>query len=155
MYSKILVAVDESEASRHALQQAIELARKLSATLRMVHVVDMSWLPIGPEVAIDTAVLTAARRGVGENIIAAARDTARAAGFEAEAALIETETPVQHVAEAIAKEAARWGADLVVLGTHGRRGFQHLMLGSVAEKMARLSSGPVMLIPAPKGASSS
>jgi nucleotide-binding universal stress UspA family protein len=153
MYSKILVAVDESEASRHALQQAIELARKLSATLRMVHVVDMSWLPIGPEVAIDTAVLTAARRGVGENTIAAARDVARAAGFEAEAGLIETETPIQHVAEAIAREASRWGADLVVLGTHGRRGFQHLMLGSVAERMTRLSSGPVLLIPSPKGPS--
>lgn len=151
MYSRILVAVDESDTSRHALQQAIELARKLSATLRMVHVLDMSWLPIGPEVAIDTAALSAARRGVGEKIIAAARDAAQQAGFEAEAALIETETPIQQVAEAIAREASRWGADLVVLGTHGRRGFQHLMLGSVAEKVARLSPGPVLLVPAPRG----
>ena len=151
MYSKILVAVDESETSRHALQQAIELARKLSASVRMVHVLDMSWLPIGPEVAIDTAALSEARRGVGEKIIAAARDTAKAAGFEAEAALIETETPMQQVAQAIAKETARWGADLVVLGTHGRRGFQHLMLGSVAEQTVRQSSVPVLLIPAPKG----
>jgi nucleotide-binding universal stress UspA family protein len=55
MYAKI-VAVDESETFRHALQQAIELARKLSASVRMVHVLDMSWLPIGPEVAIDTRV---------------------------------------------------------------------------------------------------
>lgn len=151
MYSKILVAVDESETSRHALQQAIELARKLSASVRMVHVLDMSWLPIGPEVAIDTAALSEARRGVGEKIIAAARETAKAAGFEAEAALIETETPMQQVAQAIAKETARWGADLVVLGTHGRRGFQHLMLGSVAEQTVRQSSVPVLLIPAPKG----
>src|SRR4030066_896824 len=81
MYSKILVAVDESETSRHALQQAIELARKLSASLRMVHVVDMSWLPIGPEFAIDIGALSAARRGEGEKIIAAARDAARQAGF--------------------------------------------------------------------------
>jgi nucleotide-binding universal stress UspA family protein len=152
MYSKILVAVDESDTSRHALQQAIELARKLSATLRMVHVVDMSWLPIGPEVAIDTAALSEARRSVGEKIIAASREVARAAGFAAEDGLIETETPIQQVAEAIAKEASRWGADLVVLGTHGRRGFQHLMLGSVAEQTARRSSVPVLLIPAPKGA---
>lgn len=147
MYSKILVAVDDSETSRHALKQAIELARALSASLRMVHVVDMSWLPIGPEVAIDTAALSAARRGVGEKAIAAARDIAREAGFEAEDALIETETPIQHVAEVIAKEASRWGADLLVLGTHGRRGFQHLMLGSVAEKMARLSTKTLLLIP--------
>jgi nucleotide-binding universal stress UspA family protein len=152
MYSKILVAVDESDTSRHALKQAIELARKLSATLRMVHVLDMSWLPIGPEVAIDTAALSEARRSVGEKIIAASREVARAAGFAAEDGLIETETPIQQVAEAIAKEASRWGADLVVLGTHGRRGFQHLMLGSVAEQAARRSSVPVLLIPAPKGA---
>jgi len=154
MYSRILVAVDESDTSRHALQQAIELARKLSATLRMIHVLDMSWLVIGPEVAIDTAAMSAARRGVGEGIIAAARDAARAAGFEAEDALIETETPIQQVAEAIAKEASRWGADLVVLGTHGRRGFQHLMLGSVAERVVRRSVVPVLLIPSLQAPSS-
>lgn len=152
MYSKILVGVDESDTSRHALEQAIELARGLSASLRVVHVVDMSWLPLGPEIAVDTAALSAARRGVGERIIASARETARLAGFEADAALLETETPVQHVAEAMAREAARWGADLVVLGTHGRRGFQRLVLGSAAEQMARLSPVPVLLVPSPKAA---
>jgi len=151
MYSKILLAVDGSEISQHAMQHAIELARSLSATLRMIHVLDMSWLPIGPEVAIDTGALSAARRDVGEKIITAARDSAQQAGFEAEAVLVETETPIQHVAELIVREASRWGADLLVLGTHGRRGFQHLMLGSVAEKVARLSSRPVLLIPSPKG----
>jgi len=150
MYAKILVAVDESETSRHALQQAIELAKNLAASVRMLHVLDMSWLPIGPEVAIDTGALSAARRGVGDKVIATARDTAKQAGFEAEAVLIETETPLQHVAEAIAGEASRWGADLVVLGTHGRSGFQHLLLGSVAEKVARLSPGPVLLVPSPR-----
>jgi len=147
MYSRILVAVDESDTSRHALKQAIELARTLSATLRMVHVLDMSWLPIGPEMAIDTSALSAARRGVGEKIIAAAREAAQKAGLEAESTLMETETPTQHVAETIAKEASRWPADLVVLGTHGRRGFERMLLGSVAEGMARRSPVPVLLIP--------
>lgn len=151
MYSKILLAVDGSEISQHAMQHAIELARSLSATLRMIHVLDMSWLPIGPEVAIDTGALSAARRDVGEKIIAAARDSAQQAGFEAEAALVETETPIQHVAEVVVREAARWGADLLVLGTHGRRGVQHFMLGSVAEKVVRLSTGPVLLVPSLKG----
>ena len=72
MYSKILVAVDGSDTSRHALQQAIELARTLSASVRMVHVVDMSWLPIGPEFAIDTGALSGGPRGAGGKIIAAA-----------------------------------------------------------------------------------
>lgn len=154
MYAKILVAVDGSDTSRHAIEKALELAKAFSATLRIVHVVDMSWLPIGPEIGIDTAVMSAARRGVGENVVSSARDAAQQAGFEAEAVLLETETPVEHVAEAIAREAARWPADLVVLGTHGRRGIQHLMLGSVAERMARLSSAPVLLIPSPNESTS-
>jgi len=90
MYSKILVAVDGSDTSRHALQQAIELARKLSATLRIVHVVDMGWLPIAPELSIDTEAVSAARRSAGGKVLAAASEIAREAGFEAEAALIET-----------------------------------------------------------------
>ena len=151
MYSNILVAVDGSETSQHALQQAIDLARKLSAKLRIVHVVDMSWLPIGPELAIDTAALSSARHGAGEKIIAAAREAAKKAGFEIESALIDTETPIQHVAEAIDQEASRWPADMVVLGSHGRRGIKRLMLGSVAEQTVRLSSRPVLVIPSPKG----
>jgi len=154
MYSKILVAVDGSDTSEHALKQAVELARKSAAQLRIIHIVDMSWLPIGPEIAIDTHAISAARRGAGESIIATAREAARKDGFEAETALIETETPTQHVAEAIAQEAARWPADIVVLGTHGRRGFRRLVLGSVAEQMARLSPGPVLLVPSAKDSQS-
>lgn len=147
MYSKILVAVDGSDTSLHALQQAIELARNLSATLRIVHVVDMNWLPLGPELAIDIEAISAVRRSAGEKILAAAREAAQKAGLEAESTLMETETPTQHVAETIAKEASRWPADLVVLGTHGRRGFERMLLGSVAEGMARRSPVPVLLIP--------
>jgi nucleotide-binding universal stress UspA family protein len=147
MYSKILVALDGSDTSLHALQQAIELARNLSATLRIVHVVDMNWLPLGPELAIDIEAISAVRRSAGEKILAVARETAQKAGLEAESTLMETETPTQHVAETIAKEASRWPADVVVLGTHGRRGFERMLLGSVAEGMARRSPVPVLLIP--------
>jgi nucleotide-binding universal stress UspA family protein len=153
MHSNILVAVDGSEASRHALAQAVELARRLAARLHIVHVVDMGWLPLGPEVAIDIDALSAARRNAGEKILAEACDEARKAGFEVDAALIETGTPDEHVAEAIAGEAARRAADLLILGSHGRRGFQRLMLGSVAERAARLSPVPVLLVPSPKAPS--
>jgi nucleotide-binding universal stress UspA family protein len=149
MYSNILVAVDDSDTSRYALQQAVALAQGLSARVRVVHVVDMSWLTLGPELAVDVDAITVARRGVGERIVAAALDTVRQAGLDAEAAVLETETPVQRVEEAIAREAGRWPADLVVLGTHGRRGFQRLVLGSAAEQIVRLSPVPVLLVPSP------
>lgn len=149
MYSNILVAVDDSDTSRHALKHAVALAQGLAARLRIVHVVDMSWLALGPELAVDVDAITVARRGVGERIVAAALDSVRHAGLDAEAAVLETETPVQRVEEAIAKEAGRWPADLVVLGTHGRRGFQRLVLGSAAEQIVRLSPVPVLLVPSP------
>jgi len=150
MYSRILVAMDDSESSRHALEHAVGLAKALPASLRVIHVADMGWLPIGPEVAFDTHALMAARRDVGERIVTLARGILQAAALEPDAALVETETPTQHVAQAIAQEASRWNADLVMLGTHGRRGYQHLVLGSVAEQMARLSSRPLLLIPLPR-----
>ena len=149
MYSRILVAVDGSETSKHALEHAITLAKSLSATLRMVHVVDMNWLPLGPEIAIDTKTIAKARRSAGEKVIEAVREIADKAEFEAEAELKETETPTQHVAEAIVNEASSWPADVVVLGTHGRRGVQRFLLGSVAEQTARRSSVPVLLVPSP------
>jgi len=147
MYSRILVAIDGSDTSRHALKHAIELARRLSSALRIVHVVDMDWLPLGPELAIDTGALRAARRDAGERILAAAREAAQHATLEADAAMIETGTPIQHVAESLVEEAGRWQADLLVLGTHGRRGFRRLLLGSVAEGVTKHSAIPVLLIP--------
>jgi nucleotide-binding universal stress UspA family protein len=61
--------------------------------------------------------------------------------------LLETGTPAQRIAAAIADEADAWPADLVVAGTHGRTGVQRLLLGSVAEGIARVSPVPVLLIP--------
>ena len=147
MYSHILVAVDGSPNSELALDHAIGLAKGLSAIMRVVHVVDMGWLPLGPELAIDVDALLKARRAAAVNILSAARASAQATGVEAETRLLETATPTQHIASVIAEEAASWPAELIVLGTHGRKGMERLLLGSVAEGVARLSSIPVLLIP--------
>jgi len=147
MYSHILVAVDGSPNSEHALDHAIGLAKGLSATLRVVHAVDMGWLPLGPELAFDVDALLKAQRAAADNILAAARESVQTAGLEAEARLLETATPTQRFASVIAEEAANWPADLIVLGTHGRKGVERLLLGSVAEGVARISSIPVLLIP--------
>lgn len=147
MYSRILVAVDGSPTSEQALQHAIGLAKDFSAALRVVHVVDMGALPLGPELAIDIGAVTKARRAAGERVIETARQTCRAGGVEAEMRLLETAAPTQHIAAAIAEAAAAWPADLVVAGTHGRTGVQRLLLGSVATGIVRVSLVPVLLIP--------
>jgi nucleotide-binding universal stress UspA family protein len=147
MYTRILVAVDGSAHSERVLRHAIEAVRGTSAALRIVHVMDLGPLLLGPEFAIDIAPIAKARRTEGEEILAAAREVAQSAGVTAETQLLETGTPTRHVAEAIAGEAARWPADVVVLGTHGRRGVERLLLGSVAEGVARRSVIPVLLVP--------
>jgi nucleotide-binding universal stress UspA family protein len=149
VYTRILVAVDESPHAGHAVTHAAGLAKCLSAALRIVHVVDMGWLPLGPELAVDIEAIAKARRTAGEKILAAAREAARTAGVETETRLLETATPTQRIAAAIADAAAGWPADVVVLGTHGRRGVERVLLGSVAEGVARLSAMPVLLIPQP------
>jgi len=147
MYKRILVTVDGSTTSEHALRHAIGLAKGLSAALRVVHVVDMGVLPLGQELAIDIDAISKARRAAGEQVLKKARATCQAGGIEAEMQLLETGTPTQRIAAAIADEADAWPADLVVAGTHGRTGVQRLLLGSVAEGIARVSPVPVLLIP--------
>lgn len=147
MYRQILVAIDGSPHSGRTLNHAIGLAAALSARLRIVHVVDTAWLGLGMELAIDTERMSRARREAGTRLLQDALASAQAAGIEAEVWLDETGTPTDHVAAIIAKAAMDWPADLAVLGTHGHKGLERMLLGSVAEGMARLSPIPILLVP--------
>jgi nucleotide-binding universal stress UspA family protein len=146
MYKHIMVAMDGSPHSEKALQHALGLAKAFAAELRILHVADMAWMLVGSEFAIDTTQMDEARRQAGERILAQARDVAKEAGVDAQMRLVQTDTPTQHIADTIAAEAADWPADLVVVGTHGYRGFRHLLLGSVAERVARMCTAPVLFI---------
>jgi len=147
MYSRILVAVDGSPHSTHALKHAGRLARDLSASLRIIHVVDIGLLPYGPELSIDIDALRDARYAAADKILAAARDSVQESGLQIETQRVDTATPTQHVAAAIVECAAKWPADLIALGTHGRRGMERWLLGSVAEGVARRTTVPVLIVP--------
>ena len=149
MYTRILVAVDGSPHSDHALKHAVGLAKGLAAHLRIIHVVDIGLLPYGPEISIDIDALLDARHAFAEKLLAAARDSVQAPDLEIETRMLDTSEPAQHVATAIVEAAADWPADLIVLGTHGRRGMERWLLGSVAEGVARRASLPVLLVPMP------
>lgn len=149
MATRILVAIDGSPHAAHALQHAVGLAKGLSASVRILHVIDIGLLPYGPELSTDVNALIEARYAAAEKILVAARDSVKASGLEVETRLLDTATPVQHVAAAIAEAASDWPADLLVLGTHGRRGVERWLLGSVAEGVARRSTVPVLLVPMP------
>jgi nucleotide-binding universal stress UspA family protein len=144
MFKRILVAVDASEISNLALQAAIRLASEQQASLRIAHVIDTT--DINSEHLDQSGMLESLTKN-GQSILGKAETTATAAGVAVETSLVKIETMNQRISEAIASEAEAWPADLIVIGTHGRRGLTRLFLGSVAEGTARLATKPVLLIP--------
>jgi nucleotide-binding universal stress UspA family protein len=82
----------------------------------------------------------------GRDILEKAAAAVAEAGLETDTKLIEINTPGRRIPEVIAEEADAWPADLIVVGTHGRRGLSHVFLGSVAEGIVRVSAKPVLLI---------
>lgn len=145
MYQNILVAIDGSHTSEIALNEAIKLAGEQHGRLRIVNVVEMVYLN-QEGVYIDPREIWDAMRKSGQAILDKALAVARATGIEAETKLLEIDGLGLRIPEVIADEAATWPADLIVVGTHGRRGMSHLFLGSIAEGVARVASKPLLLI---------
>ncbi len=147
MYKKILVPVDGSETSIVALQEAIKLARSEFTGLRIIHVADSAASIWDSEFApVDLEQIRESVRSYARGILEHAQRMAREAGVDAEIRLVELQAPGRRVAKLIAEQAREWPADLIVIGTHGRHGIDHLLLGSVAEGVMRLSSAPVLLV---------
>jgi nucleotide-binding universal stress UspA family protein len=145
MFKRILVAVDASQTGELALETAIGLAAESQAQLRIVHVVDTANVNIGAELA-DQYKVSASLVDNAQKILNPAERIADAAGVAAEASVITIDALNQRIPEAIADDAEAWSADLIVIGTHGRRGFTRLLLGSVAEGVARLATKPVLRV---------
>ncbi len=143
MYKQILIALDGSETSRFALGEALKLAKEQGAKVVVLQVYE----PIVTASTYGVVDLTQAMRNEGEKIAADALEVARKAGVEARSQVLDAEG--RRVASVIVQEANAAGADLIVVGTHGRRGLEHLVLGSVAEGVARRAAVPVLLIRKP------
>jgi len=144
MYKRILVPVDGSKTSIKGLREAIRIAKGSKARLRLVHVVDESMAFRDSAFAFGTKNILYILKKGGEKSLKSAADFAKKQGIKVEAVLIESFKG--RVAEAIVADAKKWRADLLVLGTHGRRGISHLVLGSDAELVVRLAPAPVLLV---------
>jgi nucleotide-binding universal stress UspA family protein len=145
MYQKILVAVDGSDTSKQALNEAVRVAAMTHGKVHAVYVVDQAALFPYAGYYDPIAMIDAFRRD-GRAALDDASARFAASGVTGEAELIETETVAEDVAHCLHQCAQRFGADLVVMGTHGRRGMQRAILGSVAERFVRLSECPVLLV---------
>ena len=143
-YRRILVPVDGSEPSNLGLQEAIRLARGQQAELQLVHVVDQHYVLMSAAAGIEVDAAMRWLRQGGRSILHDATALVRRNGLQCSSVLLETLTGP--AADPIVRQAKKWRADLVVIGTHGRRGVRRLVMGSDAEQIVRTSPVPVMLV---------
>ena len=139
-YSKILIAVDSSEFSMQAAKKGLELAHQTKAEVALIYVVDTS-KAIGN---IDAGILPEQAMVILKKEVEQTLDEL-ASMYNGNSIL--KFMPEGHPTKDILKTAEIWGADLIVIGTHGRTGLMHLLVGSVAENVVRHSKVPVMVVP--------
>ncbi|CAG9165958.1 Putative universal stress protein [Cupriavidus laharis] len=149
MYKKILVAVDGSHCSDLALDQAIGLAATCGAELQVVHVIDNGYLKYDMGY-VDLTDLRAGLIKGGEELLAQAREKAKAGHVSCKTVMVDEILALGDIAHQIRQLVESSGAQLVVIGTHGRHGMRRLLLGSVAESLVRLCPVPVLLVRAPE-----
>jgi len=144
MYQRILVPVDGSETATKAMITALQMARDSGGTVHLVHVVEgMTPLAADPYGAYSGEVIEIMRQS-GSKILEDALEVAKAAGVPTDTELFDNFG--ERLAEVVADAATRFKADLIVVGTHGRRGLGRMMLGSGAEQIIRLAPVPVLVI---------
>jgi nucleotide-binding universal stress UspA family protein len=148
MYARILVPVDGSGPSTAGLHEAIKVARLSQGTLRLVHVVNELQAVLG---GYYSAELRDCLLQQAENLVKDACAVVEAHGLKAETLVIDALGGP--IGEVLVNHANAWPADLIVIGTHGRRGLVRLVLGSDAETVVRTARVPVMLVRAPAAAS--
>lgn len=151
MYQRILVPVDGSTTSNRGLQEAIRLAALTGGRIRLLHVVD----ELSFALAMNGYVGYAGNwmedlQKDGARVLADALAAVTAAGIAVDT--VQHDNFEGSVHEVITAEAIDWPADLIVLGTHGRRGVGRLVLGSSAENVLRYATVPVLLVRAPEAA---
>jgi nucleotide-binding universal stress UspA family protein len=156
MYQRILVPVDGSPTAKKGLAEAVALAKLTGGTVRVMHVVDEPFMAIGADgFAGSPGDLIELMEEAGKRIVADAVAAVQAAGVRCDSTM--STTFKGRVCELVVQAASAWKADVIVIGTHGRRGVDRLLLGSDAEQILRLSPVPVLLVrpeamPAPGGA---
>lgn len=143
MYGTMLLPVDGSEVSNHAAEQGLMLAKALGSRVILQYVIDISIVTL-PDAEMGISNIDAIRKSFteqGNKVIAAFSASAGEMGVGFEAVITEGD-----VHDEILKMAEEKGAELIVMGTHGRRGLNRLLLGSVAESVTKRANCPVLLI---------
>jgi nucleotide-binding universal stress UspA family protein len=143
--SRVLCPVDFSDASKHALDHAVMIAAWYRARITALHVRHPAVLAEPPILFAEFAGDAAATLEDAEVRLHDWLCPVRAAGVPCDVMVVDGSSPAARIVDA----AERIGADLIVMGTHGRTGFERLLLGSVTEKVLRTTRRPVVTVPPP------
>jgi len=153
MIKKILIGIDDSKYAEHAAEYGFEIARKFNAAVGVVNIVEPAVIPqisagtdpiLGTPaqgVGMEEVELIDLQRSQSENIV---DRTIRKLGGELK---VSHFTEYGSTAEGIINCCKEFKADLIVVGTHSRSGFDRLLMGSVAEHVVRHSEVPVLVVP--------
>ena len=138
---KILLAVDDSKSSESAVRDVIERIQREGSEVLVFHAVPPVAVSAPPQMSPGYAPELEEAAKQGRALVDSIAQTLRHAGWKAETAVVSGD-----IREAIVDRAAAWNADLIVLGTHGRRGASRFLLGSVAESVARHAPCSVKIV---------
>jgi nucleotide-binding universal stress UspA family protein len=144
MYKQILCPVDGSTTSNTGMNEAILLAKDQQAKLRFLHVIDTFFPILDISGDLNAVYLADILRENGKNILKKAEEAAKNAGVTADSIMIDAMG--SRVSKSVLSQAEEWHADLIVMGTHGLRGFERFMIGSDAQAILHTSPVPVLLV---------
>ena len=144
VYQRILVPVDGSVAAIQGLNEAIRLAKTLGSSIKVLHVVNELILDAGFGTMQGQEQVIDALRASGKKILSGAEHTVQVQKINCESQLVEVLGG--RAADVILDQAKSWHPDLIVMGTHGRRGLRRLAVGSDAELVLRGTPVPVLLV---------
>jgi len=145
MYQRILVPVDGSATSNRGLAEAVAIAKASGGVLRVMHVIDEPFMALGMDGFSGSPgqIIELMQQGA-RSIVDDACALVRAAGVRCDSVIGDTFDG--RLCDLVVAAAKDWRADLIVIGTHGRRGVGRMMMGSDAEQILRLAPVPVLLV---------
>jgi nucleotide-binding universal stress UspA family protein len=143
---KLLLTIDDSKFSEATTQVVIAQAKPRETEVRVLHVIEPPMIAGDMAAVMDFPALMQELRKRGEALLAQAANALRTAGFEAVSATMEG----GHPKSVIVDFAAKWPADLIVMGSHGRTGLNRFLLGSVSEAVVRHAHCSVLIVRSPQ-----
>lgn len=146
-YRRILVPIDGSDTADRGLHEAIGLAKAFDSSLVLLSVIE--YYPVMLDMATATTwdQISTDLRNHHARVLERAQDAAKAAGLASETHLEDAATA--RVCDVIVDQAREHQCDLIVMGTHGRRGIEHALAGSDAERVVRMAQCAVLLVRTP------